>query len=394
MYTLLTHNDLDGVGCGILGKLAFGDQIDVRYNSIASLNRQVEQFLEKKDVSQTLLITDLSVSEKNEEAVEEFFRNGGQVTLIDHHVTAIHLNQYEWGFVAVEDEEGRPASATSLFYQYLMTHEFLTGSRAIDEFVELVRQYDTWEWERLANQDAKRLNDLFFMLSFEEFEEKMTRRLLENEQFGFDELETKLLDIEENKIERYIRRKKREVYQTFIEGDCAGIVHAESYHSELGNELMKEFNHLDYIAIVMVGGKRISLRTSHDDIDVSKIAGRYQGGGHQKASGCNLTQEGFRTFVEHTFQLEPLKADAFHNKFNTKDTSTFCMFSNHKQDTIILSRSGEEWQIEINTEKEGMYPSFEEAERHIKRNHYAWLVRDDIYVDYLRKHYAAYRSGK
>lgn len=49
MYTLLSHTDLDRVGCGILAKLAFGDRIKIRYNSITSLNRQVEWFLENEE---------------------------------------------------------------------------------------------------------------------------------------------------------------------------------------------------------------------------------------------------------------------------------------------------------------------------------------------------------
>ena len=47
MYQLLTYNDLDGVGCGILAKLAFHEKVNVRYNSIASLNREIKHFLEE-----------------------------------------------------------------------------------------------------------------------------------------------------------------------------------------------------------------------------------------------------------------------------------------------------------------------------------------------------------
>ena len=49
MYKLLSHNDLDGVGCGILAKLAFGKDIKVRYNSVSGLDREVEWFLENDD---------------------------------------------------------------------------------------------------------------------------------------------------------------------------------------------------------------------------------------------------------------------------------------------------------------------------------------------------------
>lgn len=44
MYKLLSHNDLDGVGCGILAKLAFNDQVKIRYNSVTALDREIEFF--------------------------------------------------------------------------------------------------------------------------------------------------------------------------------------------------------------------------------------------------------------------------------------------------------------------------------------------------------------
>ncbi len=257
MYKLLSHTDLDGVGCGVLAKLAFGDRIKIRYNSIASLNREVEWFLENEERNTHLFITDLSVNEENEKRLEEFYQTGGKVQLLDHHKTALHFNEYEWGHVVVEDNEGNLASGTSLFYEYLIENELIQTSNAVDEFVELVRQYDTWEWEKNNNQEAHRLNALFFLISIDEFEEKMVNRLQNSDHFFFDEFEQKILDMEEDKVERYIRRKRRELVQTSIGDYLAGIVYAESYHSELGNELGKEYPHLDYIAMLNMGGKEL-----------------------------------------------------------------------------------------------------------------------------------------
>jgi uncharacterized protein len=107
MLKLLSHNDLDGVGCGILAKLAFGEDVKVRYNSISGLNREVEWFLENDDKNTFLFITDLSVNEKNEHRINEFYLAGGKVQLIDHHKTALHYNNYPWGHVVVEDEVGK-----------------------------------------------------------------------------------------------------------------------------------------------------------------------------------------------------------------------------------------------------------------------------------------------
>ncbi len=166
--------------------------------------------------------------------------------LLDHHQSAWHLNAYDWAHISAE-EEGTPASAASLLYEFLLSRKLLEPSQAITEFVELIRQYDTWEWEKNDNQAAKRLNAFFFLVSIDEFEERMISRLTTQEHFFFDDFEQSLLDMEEKKIERYIRRKRRELIQASVGEHLADIVYAESYHSELGNELGKECPYLDYI---------------------------------------------------------------------------------------------------------------------------------------------------
>ncbi|GAA3325677.1 hypothetical protein GCM10020331_058540 [Ectobacillus funiculus] len=103
----------------------------------------------------------------------------------------------------------------------------------------------------------------------------MVERLKAAESFQFDDFEEKAVrDGTGKKIKRYVRKKKkRELIQTTINDLCVGVVHAESYHSELGNELGKEYEHLDYIAIVNMGGRKVGFRTIHDSVDVSEIAG-------------------------------------------------------------------------------------------------------------------------
>ncbi|MED3882579.1 oligoribonuclease [Priestia megaterium] len=388
MYKLLSHTDLDGVGCGVLAKLAFGDRIKIRYNSIASLNREVEWFLENEERNTHLFITDLSVNEENEKRLEEFYQTGGKVQLLDHHKTALHFNEYKWGRVVVEDNEGNLASGTSLFYEYLIENELIQTSNAVDEFVELVRQYDTWEWEKNNNQEAHRLNALFFLVSIDEFEEKMVNRLQNSDHFFFDEFEQKILDMEEDKVERYIRRKRRELVQTSIGDYLAGIVYAESYHSELGNELGKEYPHLDYIAMLNMGGKRISLRTIHDHVDVSEVAGHYGGGGHAKAAGCSLTNEAYGQFVTDTFHMDPLREDAKRNRYNLKESLNGSLYETQNEDMLFVSFQNEnEWIIENSKGTlTHTFTTFKEAETFLKRNYAAWLVRDDIFVKYLIKY--------
>lgn len=387
MYHLFSHNDLDGVSCGIIAKLALGEDVTVSYNSIGRLNQSVEAFLEQATSDDILLVTDLSVNEENEGRISQFVADGGKALLIDHHKTSLHLNEHPWASVTVQQEDGKLTSATSLFYEYAVKQNWLAHSENVGAYVELVRQYDTWEWEANANFTAKRLNDLFFMFSIEEFEEKILNKLQTDDSFDFDEVEETLLKVEESRVDRYIKRKKREVYQVTVGPHVAGVVHAESYHSELGNELSKEYNHLDYIAITMVGGKRMSFRTIHDDIDVSEVAGKYEGGGHQKASGCNLTEKAFKQFVEQTFYSEPIRRDAPNNQLNIKGSEAGTLYTTRdKQDLFIKPNENQEWILEINHKQQSQtFQSFEEAERYIKRRFGAWLNFDEKFEEYIKE---------
>ena len=384
---LFTHTDLDGVGCGILARLAFQKEVIIRYNSLSALNREIDSFLEQKQQSHFLFITDLSPNEENEQKLNDYFQEKGNIQLIDHHKTALHLNDYKWGYVVVEDEQAHLTSATSLFYDYLVTHEMLEKTEIVTEFVELVRQYDTWEWEKNHNYKAHQLNTLFFLMSIDEFEEKMVARLQKNNHFDFDEFEQKLLDLEDEKRERYIRRKKRELVQKEVEEKFVGIIYAESYHSELGNELGKEHPHLDYIAIINIGAKRIAFRTIHEHVDVSEIASRFGGGGHAKAAGCSLSNEAYKLFVEETYHLEPIQTDAKRNRYNVKESSFGTLYTNHKENEFLLHPFNEyEWRIEKNKATlEERFSSFLEAETFLKRRYTAWLAKDERFVKYLMK---------
>src|SRR5699024_4853363 len=224
----------------------------------SKLNYAVSDFIEEGNKDTFLLITDLSVNEENEKKLNDYYKDGGKVQLIDHHKTALHFNAYDWAFVEVQDKEGYLTSATSLLYAHLLNQGDLEETKALNEFVELVRQYDTWEWEKNGNVEAKKLNALFFLLSINEFEETMIHRLQTSDRFYFEPFEQKLLAMEDTKVDRYVRKKRRQIVQTEIDGYYTGVVYAESYLSELGNELGKEYPHLDYIAMLNIGAKRIS----------------------------------------------------------------------------------------------------------------------------------------
>jgi len=387
MVKLFTDMDLDGLGCGLIAKMAFGDKANVFYCSYRNLNQRVEAFIKHPANNQEeIYITDLAVNELVEKKLQERFQQGKHVQMIDHHVTALHFNEYEWGRVKPEFDNGKKTCATSLFYDYLIEEGKMKRNNALEEFIDLVRQYDTWEWDENNNVTAKRLNDLFYIMSREQFEEEMLKRLTENtDSFMLTETENMILDIEDKKISRYIHSKSRQMVQTFVNHYCVGVVHAEQYLSELGNALNNLYPHLDMIVLLNVSGKKMGFRTIHDEVNVAEFAQKYGGGGHPKASGAELTREGFETFIVDIFDLTPLKPDADRNEYNVKETVFGTSYQNYMGEcSFILPASNGTYEIFHKGEKiEQLYPTFAEAERFLKRNYFSWLRHDQEYLQKL-----------
>ncbi|MFC4322829.1 DHH family phosphoesterase [Litchfieldia salsa] len=387
MIMLFTDSDLDGLGCGLLAKLAFGEKVNVAYCSYRNLNERVSRFIgNQENKNAKVYITDLAVNKDVEKKLEKRYKNQSHVQMIDHHVTAMHFNEYDWGFVKPEYDSGKKTSATSLYYEFLVEKEMITSTKALDEFVELVRQYDTWEWEVNENKDAKRLNDLFFILGIEHFEKEMLERVKNAEGFSLSEKEELILDLEDKKIERYIFSKNRQMTQIFVDEYCVGIIHAEQYLSELGNALAKLNPHIDLIAMVNVGTKKIGFRTIYDDVDVSKFAQKYGGGGHPKASGCSLDEGNFDVFVKDVFPLSSIKIDAPKNELNIRELKNGSFYTNKTDDQsfVFFDEKVESWKVYHNKQfSDQKFDSYEEAEKYIKRHYSTGLAFDNDLVRFL-----------
>lgn len=53
--------------------------------------------------------------------------------MIDHHVTALHFNEYEWGDVQTEYEAGKKTCASLLFYEYLINEQYIKPQKSLDD---------------------------------------------------------------------------------------------------------------------------------------------------------------------------------------------------------------------------------------------------------------------
>ena len=293
MIKLFTHTDLDGVGCAILAKLAFGEEVDISYCNYDDINENVMNYLNHNDDSLSYIyITDIRV---NEEVAELLDKRGG-VVLLDHHPTALGLNKYPWCKVMVEDLNGVKTSGTKMFYHWLAMNgclnEELETNEALSRFAELVRNYDTWRWSELGEEGVicKQVNDLMYLYGRDKFitwciseiHDEVFPRL-----YSADEL---LLNTKQKEIDEYVEEKNEQLFTSPMCGRVCGFVFAEKYVSELGNRLCKMHPEIDYVAMIDMGSKTVSYRTVKDDIDLGKdVAQLFGGGGHPKAAGSEFS---------------------------------------------------------------------------------------------------------
>lgn len=288
MIKLFTHTDLDGIGCAILAKLAFGTEVvDIEYCNYDDIDSKVEEYF-NSDSEYECHITDISISN---ELAYKISNSEKKYQLLDHHPTALRLNEFAWCNVQIENEETNiKTSGTEMYYRWLVDNNYLIKSYALDRFVELVRNYDTWRWTTLGDKGVicKQVNDLFYLYGKEKFIDWCITEIYEDSFPYLYESDELVLEIEQDNIDNYIKKKNEQMLIMPLCGKTCGVVFAEKYFSELGNKLCQMRPEIDFVAMIDMSGT-VSYRTIKDDIDLGKdVAKLFGGGGHAKAAGSKF----------------------------------------------------------------------------------------------------------
>lgn len=298
-----SHKDLDGSGCVVALRCANFevDNIEVQHCEVDESDDKINAFLDKVDISryQAIYITDIPINEKTAERLNELCPN--IVKLFDHHKTALWLNKYSWAHVVVSNDLGL-CSGTSLFYEYfdsLGMYKYLPDQVRISHFIELVRRWDTFEWEKIYNDiDARRMNNLknIYKVTFEDmFVEK-----IKSDVPLFSEQDMFLILPEEERNNKYMDSKCLEVIMKDFKGWKLGVVFADRCLSELGNKICKKYTEVDF-AVMIDPSRSMSIRTVKD-IDCTELATMFKGGGHKFAAGCPYPENLKQQIIDMTFK--------------------------------------------------------------------------------------------
>lgn len=306
MYKLFTHTDLDGAGCAVLAKLYFNNDVNISYLNNIEVDDQLNAFINSGEYKKylTVYITDISCSDEIAQKIEKLNKSENtQWVLKDHHKTALPLNKYSWVCIQPEyypvnvEDPNIPTCGTSLFNDEFRDVSIACNNRVLQNFVECVRLWDTWQWQ---DNDlgivSQKLSTLLKIVGIEKFVSSVAKNIETRNQF-FDDVENTLVNLELDRKELYINQKINCVIPYEYEGNIFALVFASEFISELGNRI--NTLHPEYKGVIIVTEYGISFRTIHNDIDVSVIANNFGGGGHQKAAGISFTEDQKRLIVNN-----------------------------------------------------------------------------------------------
>ena len=300
---LFTHkNDIDGMGNAILAKLAF-DSVDYVLCETFDLKKKVEEYLKNKKIYEyeKIFITDLCLGEEKLKQIDEDEKLKGKFQIIDHHKTYEDEKYTRFSFVQVKlkNDHGL-CCATSLFYEYLLNNNYLVRNDAIDEFVELTRQHDTWEWKNIYNNEKSReLAILFDAIGINGYIKFIYEKLLKEQTFEYNEIERMLINNKKIEISEAVEEYLDKIYYKNILDLKAGIIFINyEYRNELAEYLRENKYDIDFVMMISLDRGVVSYRSTKDGISVRKVAEYFGGKGHDKAATNPITSKSKEAILE------------------------------------------------------------------------------------------------
>lgn len=303
-----THTDLDGVACSVVAQCFF-DDIETHSINYGQVDGELEKALNKYDSSNHLfIISDLSYSQSREDLTTKLLRNHC-LYVADHHVTSMWMKDLNLSGRTTIDirvsSDGNKCGA-EILYELLSDHyEMISvySKEKLEKFLKIVSDWDVWKWTEnmtlpLSSNPAVYFSNAYSMLGFDRFLNRILRWLT------WDFVKVPFTKKDQENIENYNRNQEFELNSILERGciknlqtKCYGTLKVLYYESEnfyqslIGLLASKTESYKSVDLVFISKPTSISLRFPKPDIDLTKIASEFGGGGHRDAAG--LSKDGF-----------------------------------------------------------------------------------------------------
>lgn len=339
----ITHNDADGVGCGVVAAILLPQYnfVDNTYfcpigTQNELLNKLLDEYDKENDVPEMIIISDISLDVETAMRVNKYYDDGDGTVVYgcDHHVSntiekdAPDCNWFEVctsKFIDNRFEEPTEVLWSATLQLYLMLQEYEIKDESLQNIfinnrfkarkyfltmIDMISRYDTWEWKNHPYDYAENDSDLASISYSEDIYSVVTKFMgparafheLYNHFYQYTrptvdlpfnptpipDIFKTIYDIEKDNIQRYLTNAIKNVKVYTKDGyNIACFINEGKYSNELSNYIYNNYN-VDYIEIYYPSSNTVGYRTKRDDIDLSELAKHNyagQGGGHKTAAG-------------------------------------------------------------------------------------------------------------
>jgi len=295
MWLQLSHNDLDGMGCLLLGR-----KMGIKYSYICSYTENSKYYfgnvlsdfahMFNDETIEGLLITDINLTPIFVDILEATVPERIKVISIDHHEDSVkEHNRYKI-------HHDTSLSATKIMYNLLKDKLDIAKYR---ECINAINGFDTWEFE--TSPFAVDLQRVFYYYVFMEEKFKYIKYFIKLNNF-VDLLEndpptnTYKPKWYNNFLAQYHERKDI-LINPIIENvlDMGGVYNVykfkkNNYAPAFEVSIHAQNAGIENFILIFEDDNTftVSLRTNSDRISVNEFASLKDGGGHQKASSFRI----------------------------------------------------------------------------------------------------------
>ena len=327
----IRHYDLDGIGVElVMRKLAkaIGCEV-ICYEEPIKADDSFVKVSEAMIPYDYIFIGDLSFSDKNfvEEKIFSHISLYEKLIILDHHQSALWMNEYDFAFIKPHDCKNCIISSGTIL-TFLAFKDLLYTNLSKDEYSVLekicncIAAYDTYffkeQTELSESQYGSYPNDLNILFKYynsigksQEFLQnlfELDANLYESVicaslWLNFSDKDRAIIEVQKNNIQSEIDRALRDMkvvdihsksveYDSVYNGQllCGVYYYSGPYVSEIGNAMCdNKETKIDFAVIIDMNHNKVSLRCKNDDLDLTQLIKDIpNAGGHPKACGFNF----------------------------------------------------------------------------------------------------------
>ena len=291
---VITHNDLDGVGCIVLSQFF---QFASFYKILGYDNMELDN-LSIGNSFEEVYVTDMATDRELYDKIQEKFPRA-TIYVFDHHQATSEIADKE--NVVFDTSQ----SGTKLFYDYLRVGKRVPVT--LSKFVTLVDTYDMWKqdsnlWKKavevntiLSTKKKYYLKDCYSKYS--DFTNRMLHMIKNFDDIIWNEGEKRTIKNAEEKLLQEATKAQMILQVRVDDRDIPfGVIKAGTKISLVCSKILADNKDIEYVVCVNtyqgINGK-ISVRSRGFDCTQFTVTG-----GHQKAAGGELSVEDVIKFFD------------------------------------------------------------------------------------------------